>query len=260
MIKVIDVSIDHNKLQNEFYKLKVDELLAASTVNQISVQCDTRSKEEIQLYESCGSLWTDINNIDFIEIDFLHFYKKEINVIEYPHKFFNKEPVVFGKSYQGQIPILGIDFEKTYFVKVISDKEFQLTVDPELTTQVIPNVDRNNNLIFRIFRNVSEYRFDTVCNYFKNTYIEEVLNKIQEHYPIYRTRFMLSHPKTNLSWHRDLTKRIHIPIYTNDNCFMIIDDNVIRLPFGNTYLVDTVKHHTAVNASSSKRVHLVSCL
>jgi hypothetical protein len=268
VVEILNIDIDHNKLKREFFNLNIDHLLKTSVNKQISVQCSKNSKEDQQLYESCGSLWIDRSDVynpkpkknNFIEVNFLTNYNKETNTIIASHDLEDKEPIVFGKSYQGQRKILGLDFEKTYYVKVISNNEFQLTLNKELTLPTSLVFDRNDDLIFRIFKNVSEYRFDTVGKYFKSTYIEEVINKIQSQYPIYRTRFMLSYPKTNLSWHRDLSPRIHIPIYTNSNCFMVLEDTVVRLPEGNVYLVDTTRNHTAVNASDSTRVHLVACL
>ena len=63
------------------------------------------------------------------------------------------------------------------------------------------------------------------------------------------------------SYHRDQTKRLHIPIITNDKCFLVVDDEVVRTPIeGNSYVIDTTKIHTAVNASFEDRIHLIGCL
>lgn len=105
-----------------------------------------------------------------------------------------------------------------------------------------------------------EQQFDTTCDIFKNTIFDELIEKIKEHHDIIRGRFMLMQHKTCLTYHKDPSKRIHIPIYTNNDCMMIIDDQVYRMPFGSTYLVDTTVPHTALNASKDPRVHLVFCL
>ena len=68
---------------------------------------------------------------------------------------------------------------------------------------------------------------------------------------------MLSEHKTCLTMHTDTSPRIHIPIYTNENNMMIVDDTVIRMPFGASYIVDTRIPHTQLNASKDPRVHLV---
>jgi len=108
--------------------------------------------------------------------------------------------------------------------------------------------------------NFSEKDFNITCDYFKNTYFEYVINEISKHYNVYRGRFLLSQHKTCLTYHKDPSPRLHIPIYTNEDCMMIIEDKVVRLPFGNTYVVDTRLKHTALNASKHKRTHLVFCI
>ena len=86
-------------------------------------------------------------------------------------------------------------------------------------------------------------------------------NSIIKDLGMYRTRVMRIHSKTCYSYHQDPTMRIHIPLITNDKCFMVIDDKVIRYPAdGNHYIVDTTKMHTAVNASWEERIHIVGCV
>lgn len=84
------------------------------------------------------------------------------------------------------------------------------------------------------------------------------LNFIMKNYRLARTRLMRQSKKTCYSLHIDDTKRYHIPVYTNDNCFFVIDDKIYRLPSdGSIYLVDTTLMHTAVNASFEERTHIV---
>lgn len=87
-----------------------------------------------------------------------------------------------------------------------------------------------------------------------------LINRYLEKYGLVRTRIMKSNPKTCLSWHVDMTKRVHIPLFTNNKCFMVIDDNVYRMPPDKIYLADTTQPHTAVNASFEPRAHIVGCL
>jgi hypothetical protein len=107
---------------------------------------------------------------------------------------------------------------------------------------------------------LKETDFTETCDLFKNTYIETVIDQIKNKFPIVRGRFMKMKHKTCLSMHSDKSKRIHIPIYTNENCMMIVDSNIVKLPFGKTYLVDTTYPHTAINASKDSRVHLDFCI
>ena len=68
-------------------------------------------------------------------------------------------------------------------------------------------------------------------------------------------------PKTCYTYHQDWSKRLHIPLITNENCFFIIDDKVSRHPAdGRSYIVDTTKMHTFVNASLENRIHIVGCV
>ena len=77
---------------------------------------------------------------------------------------------------------------------------------------------------------------------------------------LYRTRVMKMSPGTCYTYHTDPTERVHIPLITNENCFFIIDDEVVRLPAnGSIYHVDTTKKHTFVNASIEDRIHIVGC-
>ncbi len=86
------------------------------------------------------------------------------------------------------------------------------------------------------------------------------INRIMEKYGMKRTRIMKSNPKTCLSMHQDLTKRIHIPLITNEKCFMAIEDRNYYLEPGKIYLTNTTLRHTAVNASENYRVHIVGCI
>mgnify|MGYP001484750314 FL=1 len=87
------------------------------------------------------------------------------------------------------------------------------------------------------------------------------VNSIIEEHQLYRTKFFKMKPKTCYSYHRDQTKRLHVPIITNDKCFLVVDDEVVRTPEeGTSYVIDTTKIHTAVNASFEERIHLIGCL
>ena len=86
------------------------------------------------------------------------------------------------------------------------------------------------------------------------------LNSLVEKYGMYRTRIMTM-SKSCYSWHRDETARIHIPIYSlQPYNFMVIEDEVIRLPVGNAYWTDTTMMHTYVNTIDHVRTHIVGCV
>jgi len=107
---------------------------------------------------------------------------------------------------------------------------------------------------------LDEKDFTEVCDYLKGTYTEEVINILKEKYGAVRGRYMMMNWKTCLTYHHDETPRIHLPLVTNDGCFMIIDDKTERLYESTSYLVDTTKRHTALNAGKHLRFHMVFCL
>lgn len=86
-------------------------------------------------------------------------------------------------------------------------------------------------------------------------------NSILKEYKVYRARIMTLMPKSCYSYHRDYSKRLHIPLITNEKCFLIVDKEVIHLPAdGKVHIIDTTLQHTAVNASTEPRTHLIGCL
>ena len=107
---------------------------------------------------------------------------------------------------------------------------------------------------------LQEEDFSEVCDYLKGTYTEEVINTIFKEYGAVRGRYMMMNWKSCLTYHYDETPRIHLPLVTNDGCFMIIDDKTEKLHESTAYLVDTTKRHTALNAGEHLRFHMVFCL
>lgn len=86
-------------------------------------------------------------------------------------------------------------------------------------------------------------------------------NSILKDNKVCRARVMRMKPKTCYTYHQDYTKRLHIPLITNESCFLIVDKEVLHLPAdGSIYIIDTTKFHTAVNASREDRIHIVGCL
>ena len=86
-------------------------------------------------------------------------------------------------------------------------------------------------------------------------------NSVLSELGMYRTRLMNMKPKTCYSYHWDPTKRMHIPLLTNENNFFVIDDEISRYPADcSYYLIDTTKKHTFVNASFENRLHIVGCV
>jgi hypothetical protein len=94
-----------------------------------------------------------------------------------------------------------------------------------------------------------------------NLFSTPYINSIIDLYKLKRTRLMLMKPKTCYYWHNDKSKRLHIPIQTNSNCFLLVEGQQFHLPAdGSSYIVDTTKKHTALNCSKENRIHLVGVL
>jgi hypothetical protein len=91
------------------------------------------------------------------------------------------------------------------------------------------------------------------------------INSIMENLKMFRTRIMKLVPRECYTYHYDYTKRIHIPIVTDKNCFIVENNQLKHLPAdGNYYVFDTTKMHTAFNGSGGingsqkvDRIHIV---
>ena len=104
---------------------------------------------------------------------------------------------------------------------------------------------------------LEESDFTELCDVFKGTLFEDVYNEVQAKYTVGRVRLMRSLPKTCLTWHVDTTTRIHLPLKTQEECRMVIEDEVMYMPEDTWWMTDTTRPHTAFNGSKTFRVHLV---
>jgi hypothetical protein len=101
------------------------------------------------------------------------------------------------------------------------------------------------------------YEKDFIYPNFDIPYVNSILKKLS----MYRTRVLYLRPKVCYSIHNDPSKRIHIPVYTNENCWIIVNKEIMHLPAdGNYYEIDTTQYHTALNGSEEYRVHIVGCI
>ena len=108
---------------------------------------------------------------------------------------------------------------------------------------------------------IEESEYSEFINDFKNTYFEEVYDELKKRYKLGRVRLLLKEPRSTLSWHRDPEPRLHIPIYTNPGCLMVIDKVAHHMPAdGSVYITDNSKYHNFFNGGETDRLHLVSTL
>ena len=88
-----------------------------------------------------------------------------------------------------------------------------------------------------------------------------IINSFMEHFKLHRTRLMIQEPRSVLTYHKDWTQRIHLPIDTHEDCMMLLRDKAYHLEEGKVYFTNTIKRHTAFNCHNSlRRLHLVGCL
>ena len=99
-----------------------------------------------------------------------------------------------------------------------------------------------------------ELEYNRLNPFFKDTIFEELIKE----YDLKRTRLMWVYPFACYSMHSDTTPRIHIPIITNLECYFVFKNGLMEhLKIGSSYWVDTRLHHTFINCSEHKRLHLV---
>jgi hypothetical protein len=126
---------------------------------------------------------------------------------------------------------------------------------PDGVTLGVDNVEiiKKENRLF-------ETDFNVLCNVFKGTTFENIYSMLSNHYLLGRVRIMKLDIKNCLSWHVDMTPRLHYPIITQEGCFLVIEDEVVHIPAGKWYMADTTKKHTAFNSSNKSRIHLVATI
>lgn len=106
--------------------------------------------------------------------------------------------------------------------------------------------------------NSNEQAYCVINPELNGTLLEYYIKK----YNGFRTRIMVMPEKHCYSIHPDLTPRIHIPIVTNNQAWMIwpYSNQCHQLTEGNVYWTDTRKFHTFINGSTVNRIHLVMCV
>lgn len=72
------------------------------------------------------------------------------------------------------------------------------------------------------------------------------------------TRLMWLNSKSCYRFHKDPVPRHHIPLITNNQCFLIFKSGLIKhLASGFLYYVDTRLDHSAMNGGNEPRLHLI---
>lgn len=112
----------------------------------------------------------------------------------------------------------------------------------------------------------SEHIWTEYIDTFKDSYLIDVCKQMANtmsnvfNIEIGRARILHLPGKTNLTLHTDhgVQYRFHVPIVTNPGVFFVTNDEVERMPEpGRLYVYRTDVPHTVVNASRTRRTHLV---
>ena len=103
---------------------------------------------------------------------------------------------------------------------------------------------------------------DSVYCHLNKSLAGTTLGNIIEKQGTVRARIMVMPSRQCYSVHQDKSKRIHIPIVTSSQAWMIWPYKQVcaRLIAGRMYLTDTREHHTFINGDLENRIHLVLCL
>jgi hypothetical protein len=64
-------------------------------------------------------------------------------------------------------------------------------------------------------------------------------------------------PHIDIYWFHRESRRIHIPIITNDQCFLTFEDRQYHLAVGSIYEMNNRILHSAVNNGLTNRVHVI---
>lgn len=150
---------------------------------------------------------------------------------------------------------LGLTYENDDCINKFSDAIGSLDYDYDKWTDAQKDAGEPPPLSTR---KVTEKDFNKIVPELAGTYIYDILLELQTKYKIGRTRLMLSKPKTCLSWHHDSTYRLHIPVVTQEGCWMVWENCTLHMPEGSCYWADTTQWHTAFNGSFKNRIHLVA--
>lgn len=58
-------------------------------------------------------------------------------------------------------------------------------------------------------------------------------------------------------YYLSVVHRLHIPIFTNENCYFHLDDTTIHMEEGRLYEINNLMNHSVENKGDSDRVHLI---
>jgi hypothetical protein len=145
-------------------------------------------------------------------------------------------------------------------LKKIYNRHSHLGSRFSVTSRGIPDLLDGVNKI-HTYDGAEEWDWNTLHQEFIGTIIEDIFWALKEEWILGRGRFMtLSSSNRALSYHWDECYRLHIPVYTNENSWFMLEDKNMHqiLEEGRLYILDATRFHSAMNLDQSKkRTHLV---
>lgn len=104
-----------------------------------------------------------------------------------------------------------------------------------------------------------DYQDETLYRFLNRGLEDTELGNLIEKYKGFRTRILALDPRHCYSVHKDPTPRIHIPVITNSESWMIwpYHDFCKKLTPGLVYWTDTTKPHSFLNGGDETRIHIV---
>lgn len=107
----------------------------------------------------------------------------------------------------------------------------------------------------------TEQMFSQIHEQLKGSEIHKYLEWLP--FPVFRTRIMVMTPGRQYSIHKDPTRRLHLPLVTNEKAEFIFTEDEFRVHMpadGRLHVVDTRRSHTATNGGEQNRIHIVSVI
>lgn len=173
-------------------------------------------------------------------------------------------PYIHIRTHTNEIPL--VQKEDTEINVARLANELRPFMNTKVPTQICINSSTGNSLNEGAGHQQALEK-DIACDnfinhHFKGGYMEEVRSILREKYVLGRIRLMRIDPKTNYSFHVDMTPRLHIPLVTNNQSFLLCGGRKLHLPLSpNPYIINTRLIHNAINGhTSDPRYHLVCVL
>lgn len=158
-----------------------------------------------------------------------------------------------------------------HLLTMISDNKVNWSANGQICINTVPGIKDSNDfgtgslVLYNEEKDewetlYYEKDFSVIRDCFKDTIFEDLYNEVKKHADIGRLRIMKMNEMRVLPWHYDYNTRFHYPIKTNPACMLVIENEALHIPQNEWWFTDTCKWHTAYNASSEERIHIVACI